>query len=354
MRLLGIFGWSIITLSVEIQSVQIRRVITSNHHVECRKTLLRNFVNSALSGAISCSVTHSLVCPLDVVKTKIQTDVTLKGKSTFEAFQQIVKSGGKGILLQGLSATFSGYAMQGFCKFGFYDLIKSKAYGIIKDREAIVKYRLPILLVSSGLAEIIASWALCPMEVTRIFMVTNPHFKSSVLTAMKFIVNRDGISGLFKGLPIVMLRQVPYTCTKLAGYEIISDALTKLLNDFKSTEQKNSAHAIEYDHKVDKCNTILIQLSSGVLAGVLAAMVSHPADVLMARICGGGGTESLGCLLSTGPMGLIEIFKSLGLRNCYAGLQSRAIMVGSLTAMQFMIYEQTKSMIVRIRKERGN
>ena len=355
MRLFGIFGWSIIIISrcksIDIQSAQIRRVITSNHHVECRKTLLRNFVNSALSGAISCSVTHSLVCPLDVVKTKIQTDVTLKGKSTFEAFQHIVKSGGKGILLQGLSATFSGYAMQGFCKFGFYDLIKSKAYDIIQDKDTILKYRLPILLISSGLAEIIASWALCPMEVTRIFMVTNPHFKSSVLTAMKFIVNRDGISGLFKGLPVIMLRQVPYTCTKLAGYEIISDALTKLSNDFKSTELKNSAHATKKEHKVDKMNTVLIQLSSGVLAGVLAAMISHPADVLMAKIC--GGTDSLGCVLASGPMGLIEIFKSLGLRNCYAGLQSRALMVGSLTAMQFMIYEQTKSMIVNIRKERS-
>lgn len=251
------------------------------------------------------------------------------------------------MLLQGLTATFSGYAMQGFCKFGFYDLIKSSAYDIIQDRDTILKYRFPILLISSGLAEIIASWALCPMEVTRIFMVMNPHFKSGVLSAMKFILEKDGISGLFKGLPIIMLRQVPYTCAKLAGYEMISDALTNFFDDSKRVGQDVEKH----EYKVAKCRNILIQLSSGILAGVLAATISHPADVLMTKIC--GGTNLAGCLIVTGPMGLIEAFRDLGLRNCYAGLQSRAIMIGSLTAMQFMIYEQTKSMIGSIRKKRA-
>ena len=122
-------------------------------------------MNAAVSGAISCSATHSMVCPLDVVKTKMQTDPALAGMSTGAAFQAIIGKSGLGVLLQGLGATSSGYFMQGFCKFGFYDFLKNGVYSLINDEEVARKYKLPILIVSSGCAEVIASWALCPMEV---------------------------------------------------------------------------------------------------------------------------------------------------------------------------------------------
>jgi solute carrier family 25 (mitochondrial phosphate transporter), member 3 len=327
-------------------SIAVSRVFPCEQR-DITKSNFRNFLNSAVSGAISCSLTHSAVCPLDVLKTKIQTDAALKGKSTMEALRSIVKSGGKGVLLQGLAATFSGYAVQGFCKFGFYESIKLKAFEIIQDKDTIDKYRLPILLVSSGLAEIIASWALCPMEVTRIFMVMNPQLKSGMLSAMKLIIQRDGPSGLFKGLPMIMLRQVPYTCAKLAGYEIISDNLKKIVAGLKRSSTQGIGNLPGTSVPLEVKNNVFIQLSSGVLAGVLAATISHPADVLLSKVC--GATELTECLILSGPISLFQTFKDLGFRNCYAGLQPRAVMIGSLTAMQFILYEQAKSRIQNIR-----
>lgn len=298
-------------------------------------------------------MTHSLVCPLDVIKTRIQTDAAMSGKSMGEAFQIIVKTGGKGVLLQGLAATFSGYAIQGFFKFGFYDLIKDRAYQIIGDKNMIERVRLPILLISSGLAEVIASWALCPLEVTRIYMVMNPQMKSGMISAMKSIVAKEGPSGLFKGLPMIMLRQVPYTCAKLAGYEIISDMLTRALKKFQDANQPIahisiiSKTPLGQGKEAQIKNNIYIQLSSGIMAGVLAATISHPADVLLSRVC--RGSDPTDCFILNSPMALIERFQELGFRNCYAGLQPRALMIGSLTAMQFVIYEQTKNRIEKIK-----
>jgi solute carrier family 25 phosphate transporter 3 len=137
------------------------------------------------------------VCPLDVVKTKLQTDPHLSGKSIKEAIKIIVKSDGIRVLCSGLAATFSGYFLQGFCKFGFYDLIKTKVYATVNNEDTCAKLRLPILLLSATSAEIIACVALCPMEVTRIFIVSNPQLKLGMLTAMKLIVDKDP-SGLFK------------------------------------------------------------------------------------------------------------------------------------------------------------
>lgn len=335
-----------------VESVVLSKVIRPVESAHQRKSILRDFLNSAVAGAISCSITHSLVCPLDVVKTKIQTDVALKGKSTMDAFRIIVKSSGKGILLQGLAATFSGYAMQGFCKFGFYELIKSKVYKFVDDKDVIQKFRLPILIASSGLAEVIASWALCPMEATRIYMVMNPQLMSGMFDTMKVMMQTGGPSVLFRGLPMIMLRQVPYTCAKLAGYEIISDTLKKTIGGIRRR------NASQYDVKIDEVidnpswksvrkNDILIQLTSGILAGVLAAVISQPADVLLSMVCG-GSDPSVGCTIINGPITLLQVIREVGLRGCYVGLQPRAIMVGSLTAMQFIIYEQTKARIQKI------
>ena len=341
--LMTLLALIMIALMSCIDAVAMRKMVVATASNEKKSPNFRDFLNSAVAGAISCSVTHSLVCPLDVVKTKIQTDVALKGKSTIGAFREIVNSGGKGVLLQGLSATFSGYAVQGFCKFGFYELIKKQIYNTIGDEERASKLRLPILLVSSGLAEIIASWALCPMEATRIYMVMNPQLKAGMFDAMRMLMRSDGPSVLFRGLPMIMLRQVPYTCAKLAGYEIISDTLKRIVANIQHGSSANPSGSAGSSPIAAK-DSIFIQLSSGILAGVLAATISQPADVLVSKVCG-GADSLLGCTVISGPISLFAAIKDIGFRNCYAGLQPRAIMVGSLTAMQFIIYEQTKARI---------
>ena len=163
-----VFVLFLVLLFVHISSAAVliaKPAVTKYAIDSSERSIGRKFMNAAVSGAISCSATHSMVCPLDVVKTKMQTDPTLAGKSTGAAFQSIIGKSGLGVLLQGLGATSSGYFMQGFCKFGFYDFLKNGVYNLINDEELARKYKLPILIASSGCAEFIASWALCPLEV---------------------------------------------------------------------------------------------------------------------------------------------------------------------------------------------
>lgn len=76
----------------------------------------------SVAGAISCSATHSLVVPLDVIKTRMQTNSDLT--SVREAVRAILASGpGKGPLraiafFKGFGATAAGYWLQGAAKFG--------------------------------------------------------------------------------------------------------------------------------------------------------------------------------------------------------------------------------------------
>merc|ERR1719261_2181475 len=78
-----------------------------------------------------------------------------------------------------------------------------------------------------------------------------------------------------------------------------------------------------------------VSLGSGVIAGVVAAIISHPADTLLSKInkAGAGGD---------GPMmtRLGNIAAETGLvKLCTQGLGARCIMIGTLTAGQFGIFD---------------
>ena len=60
------------------------------------------FFECGLAGAISCSVTHCLMLPLDVIKTKIQSSTSLGNMGTVSAVRSILKSDGYGVLFQGV------------------------------------------------------------------------------------------------------------------------------------------------------------------------------------------------------------------------------------------------------------
>lgn len=88
----------------------------------------------------------------------------------------------------------------------------------------------------------------------------------------------------------------------------------------------------------DQCSkgtNISISLASGVIAGVAAAIISHPADTLLSKInkAGAGGTGST-------TTRLLNIAKEMGFAKlCLTGLGARCVMIGTLTAGQFGIFD---------------
>merc|ERR1712086_1044687 len=80
---------------------------------------------------------------------------------------------------------------------------------------------------------------------------------------------------------------------------------------------------------------IIISLQSGVIAGVVAAIISHPADTLLSKINKKGAGGEGGMVSRLG-----NIAKETGLvKLCTTGLGPRCIMIGTLTAGQFGIFD---------------
>jgi len=140
-----------------------------------KPTGLDLYARFAFAGAVCCAVTHGALTPVDVVKTRIQLQPEVYNQGMVSAFKQVVKAEGAGALLTGFGPTAAGYFLQGAFKFGGYEFFKKQSINIIGAENA-PNYRLGIYSVSSAIAEFFADVALCPLEATRIRLVSQPTF----------------------------------------------------------------------------------------------------------------------------------------------------------------------------------
>lgn len=269
-------------------------------------------VGCAVAGAISTCASHTVTLPLDVLKTKIQSDAHLARLGAVGAVRAVVRQQGSRALFAGFTPNAAGYFMQGAIKFGLYECGKRIFTETLAKRRPDVDVedpatRVGIWVASSACAEVVACLALCPMEATKIRMVTDPRYARTTLGALRRVVRENGVVSLWQGVAPIMVRQVPYTVAKLAGYEALSASL-------------GSGGVLP-----------------GVVAGVGAAAVSQPGDVILTRICGGSAKARLSgqCALSMG-----DVLATLAHpTELFVGLQSRAAMCATVCAAQFFLYE---------------
>ena len=285
------------------------------------------FFKAAAAGGLCCSVTHSMVCPFDVVKTRIQLKPAVYNGGMIPAFRKIIAEEGIGALSLGIGPTAVGYFVQGWFKFGGVEYFKVKSSQALGDENS-WKYRTAIYLSSAAVAECIADIFLCPLEATRIRLVSNPSFASGMVAALPKIIRQDGaIKGFYAGFFPILFKQVPYTMTKFAVQGMVSELLAKTFSlDLTASSEKQK---------------MALALSSGTIAGVAAAIISHPADTLLSKINKSPTAGGTGSTFSR----LICLAKETGFKKlCLTGLGARCVMIGTLTAGQFAIFDVTMSM----------
>jgi hypothetical protein len=97
-----------------------KAAVDASHCSEKRRREAAYLGKVSLAGAISCSVTHTLVVPLDVIKTKLQMNPQLAGPR--QAIRTVIAGADPPFraraFLHGSRATAAGYFLQGTFKFG--------------------------------------------------------------------------------------------------------------------------------------------------------------------------------------------------------------------------------------------
>ncbi|KAH8178399.1 mitochondrial carrier protein [Sarocladium implicatum] len=274
----------------------------------------------ALAGAVCCSVTHGGLTPVDVVKTRMQLDPVTYNRGMIGGFRQVIQNEGAGALLTGVGPTFAGYFLQGALKFGGYEFFKQQSINQL-GYETASNNRTAVYLASAGAAEFFADIALCPLEATRIRLVSEPTYANGLIGGFTKMLKNEGVGAFYAGFGPILFKQVPYTMTKFVAFEKVSEAV------FRQFPKENLSDGMQ----------TVANLGSGLIAGFAAAIVSQPADTMLSKINKTKGEPGEGTMSR-----LVKISKELGLRGSFSGIGARLFMVGTLTAGQFAIYGDLK------------
>ncbi len=209
----------------------------------------------------------------------------------------------------------------GWFKFGGVEFFKVQ-FAHSLGPQAAWDNRNYIYLGASAMAEFIADIFLCPLEATRIRLVSNPSFANGLFPAASRLLAEEGVlKGFYSGFGPILLKQVPYTMAKFAVQGIAAEKIASSMG--KKVEELQGSTKLG------------VSLLSGVIAGVAAAIISHPADTLLSKVnkAGAGGD---GPILTR----LGRIAKEIGFyRLCTVGLGARCVMIGTLTAGQFLLFD---------------
>merc|ERR1719442_5612 len=188
------------------------------------------YTKSALAGGICCGFTHGAVCPVDVVKTRIQLEPQKYNQGMVGGFRQVISEEGVMALSTGLGATAVGYFIQGWFKFGGVEFFKIKAAAAMGEKKA-WDNRTAIYLGAAAGAEFIADIFLCPLEACRIRSVSDPSYASSLPGVAARLVKEEGVvRGFYSGFGPILFKQIPYTMAKFAVQGRVAEAMYLNMN----------------------------------------------------------------------------------------------------------------------------
>jgi solute carrier family 25 phosphate transporter 3 len=298
-----------------VPDTNVSATVTSDAEYSCEFGSRKYFALCGLAGLLSSGITRIITVPLDLVKCRIQVDPT-KYKSTVNGFRVTLNEDGTRGLVKGWAATVYGYSVRSIFMGGPYDVFKA-LYSHLLGEETAYARQTTVCIAAAASAEFFADIAFSPMEATKIRMQTQPGFASKLRDAMLIIYKKEGLNGFYKGLVPLWVRQIPCTVIEVACFE----KTVELLYRYIIARPRNEC---------TKGQKLMGTFAAGYIAGVLCAIISHPADTVVSKLNQEKGSTAL------------EAVKKLGFAGLWKGLALRTVMIGTLTATHGLIYDAVK------------
>mmetsp|Transcript_3118 Transcript_3118/g.6278 ORF Transcript_3118/g.6278 Transcript_3118/m.6278 type:complete len:1114 (+) Transcript_3118:546-3887(+) len=273
----------------------------------------QSYLRFCVSGAICASGVHLMVTPLDVIKTKIQTDPE-NYPGPISSFKKIVEERGPTGFFNGWIPTFVGFFFWGGFSYSLTELIRR--YLVISAGPQAASLEIQIVLVSASVASFFGTFVLVPFESVRIRSVAQPEFGKNIFDVTKRMVKEESIWSLFSAAPPLLLKEVPFA---MAKFSIFTAVTQYLYQQFPAAQE-------------DIQLSLLVSLVGGIFGGAMAAVISNPADATI--------SEMKKSVSDMSPLDAANaVIERGGYANLMRGLPIRMCFYPLVVSFQFSIYD---------------
>ncbi|XP_066248454.1 calcium-binding mitochondrial carrier protein Aralar1 isoform X3 [Euwallacea similis] len=266
-------------------------------------------------GSVAGAVGATAVYPIDLVKTRMQNQRTgsfigeLMYRNSFDCFKKVIRHEGVFGLYRGLVPQLLGVAPEKAIKLTVNDFVRDK----FTDKNGSIPLYGEILSgACAGGSQVIFT---NPLEIVKIRLQVAGEIAGGAKVRAWTVVKELGLFGLYKGARACLLRDVPFSAIYFPAY-----AHTKA----------SMADETGYNHPL----TLLV---AGAIAGVPAASLVTPADVIKTRlqvVARAGQTTYTGVLDAAR-----KIYSEEGFRAFWKGSVARVFRSSPQFGVTLLTYE---------------
>ncbi|XP_061711464.1 calcium-binding mitochondrial carrier protein Aralar1 isoform X3 [Cydia pomonella] len=213
-------------------------------------------------GSIAGAVGASAVYPIDLVKTRMQNQRTgsfigeVAYRNSFDCFKKVIRHEGIFGLYRGLVPQLIGVAPEKAIKLTVNDLVRDK----LMDKNGNLSIYAEIFAgACAGGSQVIFT---NPLEIVKIRLQVAGEIAGGQKVRAWAVVKELGLFGLYKGARACLLRDMPFSAIYFPAYAHV---------------KAKFADENGYNHP-------LTLLAAGAIAGVPAASLVTPADVIKTRL----------------------------------------------------------------------
>ncbi|KAH9255541.1 hypothetical protein BASA81_006371 [Batrachochytrium salamandrivorans] len=230
-------------------------------------------IKSLLSGGVGGVCTVVVGHPLDTVKVRLMTDTKREFKGMIDCLKQTVAKGGFTSLYAGMGAPVVFVTPLYAVYFAGFDFGKRMAMRI-EQVDCVGDISALGMMFAGGFSALPGTLVMVPGDLVKVKLQVEKNkppleqrFHDPV-SCIKMVVKQNGIVGMWKGMGLTLLRDVPGTMANFASYELMKREMAKMPL-LKGENGSISSVAI---------------VTAGGLAGVANWIVAVPPDVVKSRL----------------------------------------------------------------------
>ncbi|KAI9173301.1 hypothetical protein H9P43_007432 [Blastocladiella emersonii ATCC 22665] len=175
-------------------------------------------------------------------------------------------------------------------------------------------------MVSGATARGVAGLIFMPVSVIKVRYESSAYAYTSVLGAARDIVAREGVRGLFAGFGATAARDVPYAGIYVTLYEQLKPIGLRVAGPE---------------------STSIATMGSGVVAGLLATVLTQPFDLVKTRV------QINPAEYPNSWVAARKVFTGEGIRGFFAGMSPRLVRKPLHAAITWTVYEEVSVLLRR-------